>query len=173
MKSILVQVKNLFCNCPKMLNQNNDEKWMEFALREAQASFEKKEVPIGAVVVFEDKIIGRGHNQVETLNDPTAHAEILAIGAASNYLNSWRLEGCSLYVTVEPCSMCAGAIVLSRMERLIFGVFDKKAGACGSIFNIVQDIRLNHQVLITPFVKEKECAEVLQRFFQKLREKKD
>ena len=147
------------------------EKWMRHALAEAQLAFSKDEVPIGAVVVYEDKIIGRGHNQVESLNDPTAHAEIIAIGAACNFLNSWRLSDAQLYVTIEPCAMCAGAIVLSRIDGLIFGAKDPKAGACGSLYNIVQDSRLNHQVEIVPHVLEEECAQLLQEFFEKVRKR--
>lgn len=150
--------------------QSEDEKWMRHALAEAQLALNKKEVPIGAVVVYKDKIIGRGHNQVERLNDPTAHAEIIAIGAASSYLNSWRLSGASLYVTIEPCAMCAGAIVLSRLDRLVFGAKDPKAGACGSLYNIVQDIRLNHQVQIIPYILEQECSQILESFFEKIRQ---
>ena len=150
--------------------QSEDEKWMRYALAEAHLALKKNEVPIGAVVVSEDKIIGRGHNQVESLNDPTAHAEIIAIGAACNFLNSWRLFGSSIYVTIEPCAMCAGAIVLSRIDRLIFGAKDPKAGACGSLYNIVQDIRLNHQVQIIPYILEQECAQILEAFFEKIRQ---
>jgi len=150
--------------------QSEDEKWMRHALAEAQLALSKKEVPIGAVVVYEDKIIGRGHNQVERLNDPTAHAEIIAIGAASSYLSSWRLSGASLYVTIEPCVMCAGAIVLSRLDRLVFGAKDPKAGACGSLYNIVQDIRLNHQVQVVPYILEQECSQILESFFEKIRQ---
>ena len=149
--------------------QTEDEKWMRYALAEAQLALKKNEVPIGAVVVCEDKIIGRGHNQVESLNDPTAHAEIIAIGAACNSLNSWRLSRCSIYVTIEPCAMCAGAIVLSRLDRLIFGAKDPKAGACGSLYNIVQDIRLNHQVQVIPYILEKQCAQILGAFFENIR----
>jgi len=150
--------------------QSEDEKWMRHALAEAGLALNKKEVPIGAVVVYEDKIIGRGHNQVERLNDPTAHAEIIAIGAASGYLNSRRLSGASLYVTIEPCAMCAGAIVLSRLDRLVFGAKDPKAGACGSLYNIVQDIRLNHQVQVIPYILEQECSQILESFFEKIRQ---
>jgi tRNA(adenine34) deaminase len=153
------------------MSLGESEKWMRHALAEAQLALEKDEVPIGAVVVHEDKIIGRGHNQVESLNDPTAHAEIIAIGAACNFLNSWRLTDTHLYVTVEPCTMCAGAIVLSRIDRLIFGAKDPKAGACGSLYNIVQDGRLNHQVEIVPHVLEEECAQLLREFFDKVRKK--
>lgn len=145
---------------------------MRVALQEASLALEKKEVPVGAVVVYHDKVIGRGHNQTETLNDPTAHAEILAIGAAANYLNSWRLSETVLYVTLEPCAMCAGAIVLARMKKLVFGAFDPKAGACGSLYNLVQDGKLNHQVEVVPEVLKEDCSGLLQTFFKVLREEK-
>jgi len=143
---------------------------MRVALQEANLALKKKEVPVGAVVVYQDKVIGRGHNQTETLNDPTAHAEILAIGAAANYLNSWRLSEAVLYVTLEPCAMCAGAIVLARMKKLVFGAFDPKAGACGSLYNLVQDKRLNHQVEVVPEILKEDCSALLQTFFKELRE---
>jgi len=146
---------------------------MRVALQEATLALKKKEVPVGAVVVYQDKIIGRGHNQTETLNDPTAHAEILAIGAAANYLNSWRLSEAVLYVTLEPCAMCAGAIVLARLKKLVFGAFDPKAGACGSLYNLVQDWRLNHQVEVIPEVLKEDCSALLQAFFKELREVKN
>ena len=146
---------------------------MQEALKEAEAAKEKGEVPVGAVVVWGDKIVGRGHNQVETLKDATAHGEILAITAASRALNSWRLEETTLYVTLEPCSMCAGAIILSRVSRLVFGPMDPKAGACGSLFNLLIDSRLNHQVEITRGVLEDECSEILKEFFKNIREKSD
>jgi tRNA(adenine34) deaminase len=152
--------------------ENQDEKWMRVALQEASIALKKKEVPVGAVVVYRDKIIGRGHNQTETLNDPTAHAEILAIGAAANYLNSWRLSEAVLYVTLEPCAMCAGAIVLARMKKLVFGAFDPKTGACGSLYNLVQDGRLNHQVEVVLEVLKEDCSGLLQTFFKVLREGK-
>jgi tRNA(adenine34) deaminase len=155
------------------MSENQDEKWMRVALQEASLALKKKEVPVGAVVVYQDKVIGRGHNQTETLNDPTAHAEILAIGAAANYLNSWRLSDAVLYVTLEPCAMCAGAIVLARMKKLVFGAFDPKAGACGSLYNLVQDKRLNHQVEVVPEILKEDCSALLQTFFKELRKVKD
>jgi tRNA(adenine34) deaminase len=148
-----------------------DERWMRQALVEAEAAFREGEVPVGAVVISQGRVIGRGHNQMEGLADPTAHAEILAIGAAATHLKSWRLTGASIYVTVEPCAMCAGAIVLARMERLIFGARDPKAGACGSLFNIVQDPRLNHRLEITEGVMVDQASELLRSFFQQLRQK--
>lgn len=153
------------------MSGSEDEKWMRQALAEARIALKKGEVPVGAVVVHEDKIIGRGHNQVECLNDPTAHAEIIAIGAAATYLNSWRLSGASLYVTLEPCAMCTGALVLARIDRLIFSAKDPKTGACGSLFNIVQDPRLNHVVQVLPGVLEPESSRLMQAFFEKLRQR--
>ena len=151
---------------------DQDERWMRLALKEAERAYEEDEVPVGAVVVYEGRVIGRGHNRTEGLKDPTAHAEILAIGAAANYLDSWRLEGTTLYVTLEPCAMCAGAIVLARVDRLVFGAYDPKAGACGSLMNIVQDPRLNHRVEVRAGVLEEACGSLLKSFFQKLRSEK-
>ncbi len=150
---------------------SDDERWMHAALREAEQAFAEGETPVGAVVVHQGKIIGRGTNQVERLQDPTAHAEILAIGAAASAMDSWRLEEAVLYVTLEPCAMCAGAIVLSRLSRLVFGAFDPKSGACGSLFNIVQDARLNHQVELVGGVLEAECGSLLRAFFREIRAK--
>ena len=144
---------------------------MHAALREAERAFAERETPVGAVVVHQGKIIGRGTNQVERLQDPTAHAEILAIGAAASAMDSWRLEEAVLYVTLEPCAMCAGAIVLSRLSRLVFGAFDPKSGACGSLLNIVQDARLNHQVEVVGGVLEAECGSLLRAFFREIRAK--
>ena len=149
------------------------EAWMGWALKEAEKALENEEVPVGAVVVHEGEIIGRGYNQTETLNDPTAHAEMIAISAAANTLKSWRLENCSLYVTLEPCAMCAGAIVLARVETLVYGAADPKAGACGSLRNVVQDHRLNHRSKIVSGVLKDESKDILGLFFRRLREKKD
>lgn len=146
-----------------------DEQYMQMALREAEAAFEIDEVPVGAVIVHEERIIGRGYNQREQLQDPTAHAEIIALTAAAAALGTWRLTGCTLYVTLEPCTMCAGAIVLARLDRLVFGADDPKAGACGSVFNIVEDRRLNHQPLMTTGILQESCADLLRRFFAKQR----
>jgi tRNA(adenine34) deaminase len=129
-------------------------------------------VPVGAVIVSENRIIGRAHNQTETLQDPTAHAEMIAISAAANTLGSWRLEGCTLFVTLEPCAMCAGAVVLSRIRRVVFGAFDPKAGACGSLRNLVQDVRLNHRVELTSGVLDAEVSDLMKAFFQNLRDVK-
>lgn len=145
------------------------QEWMKQALREAEKAFEDNEVPVGAVVVHEDKIIGRGYNQIEKLQDPTAHAEMIALTAAANHLNSRRLEGCALYVTLEPCPMCAGAIVLSRIPTLVFGAYDPKAGACGTLYNIVEDARLNHRVHVIPGVCDVESEQLLKGFFGRIR----
>jgi tRNA(adenine34) deaminase len=142
---------------------------MKQALREAQRAYEQDEVPVGAVVVHEGKIIGRGHNQMERLQDPTAHAEMIAITAATNHLQSRRLDECILYVTLEPCPMCAGAIVLSRIPTLVFATFDPKAGACGTLYNIVHDKRLNHSVHVISGVCDRESEEYLKGFFGKVR----
>jgi tRNA(adenine34) deaminase len=142
---------------------------MEFALKEAEQALSEDEVPVGAVIVWQDKIIGRGHNQIERLQDPTAHAEMIAITAAAAHLNSRRLENCTLYVTLEPCPMCAGAIVLARIPLLVFGAFDPKAGACSTLYNIVNDGKLNHRVEMVTGVSVDKCSDVLKRFFAKLR----
>ncbi len=131
---------------------------MDYALKEAGQALKRKEVPIGAVIVRENRIIGRGYNQTETLQDPTAHAEMIAITAASTYVGSRRLEDCTLYVTLEPCAMCAGAIVLARIPRLVFGAFDPKAGACGTLYNLVQDARLNHRVDLAGGISAEQCG---------------
>ncbi|MDD2295100.1 MAG: tRNA adenosine(34) deaminase TadA [Eubacteriales bacterium] len=148
---------------------NQPRHYMGIALEEAQKAFEKGEVPVGAVVVKGEDIIGRGHNLVESIKDPTAHAEILAIRQAAETLGGWRLTGCDLYVTVEPCAMCAGAIVLSRISRLFIGTPDPKAGACFSVNNLVTDSRLNHQVELSDGILEEECRQLMRQFFRQLR----
>ena len=147
------------------------EKWMEQAFLEAEKAYNKEEVPVGAVIVYEDKIIGRGHNLIETLQDPTAHAEILAITAAANSLASWRLEDSSLYVTLEPCTMCAGAILLARISNVIYGTHDLKLGACGSVINILSNNALNSNVKVVEEILEAKCQSILKNFFEKLRDK--
>jgi len=154
------------------LSPPDDERWMEYALKEARQALRRKEVPIGAVLIQENRIIGRGYNQTETLQDPTAHAEMIAITAAATHLGSRRLEGCTLYVTLEPCAMCAGAIVLARIPRLVFGAFDPKAGACGTLFNLVQDVRLNHRVEMVGGILGEQCGELLKEFFAGVRAEK-
>jgi tRNA(adenine34) deaminase len=147
----------------------DDDAGMRAALREARASQARDEVPVGCVIVHDGMIVGRGHNQVESLQDATAHAEVLAIGAASNALGSWRLADCTLYVTLEPCAMCAGAIVLARLGRLVYGAADPKAGACGSVLDVIGERRLNHRVAVTSGVLEPECGELLREFFRRKR----
>lgn len=150
--------------------QGNDHKrFMAAALKEAERAFEKNEVPVGAVIVKDGVIIARAYNQVEALQDPTAHAEIIAIGAAANHLGSWRLKGCTLYVTLEPCPMCAGAIVLSRLDRIVFGAYDPKMGACSTLYNIAQDERLNHRVEIIAGVSDEDSRLLLREFFVRKR----
>jgi len=143
----------------------DDEQFMQAAIREALAALDEGEVPVGAVVVHQGRIIGRGYNQRESLQDPTAHAEMIALTAAASALGSWRLEDCSMYVTLEPCPMCAGAIVQSRLPRLVFGARDPKAGACVSLFTITQDERLNHYVEVVGDVMARDCAALLKDFF--------
>jgi tRNA(adenine34) deaminase len=149
------------------------EKFMREALKEAQKARNLLEVPIGAVVVKDGTIIGRGHNKTEHTKDPTAHAEMEAIREASKFLGGWRLIGCDLYVTAEPCAMCAGAIVWSRIENLYIGTMDSKAGACGSVFNIVQEEKLNHNVSVHTGILQEECSLILKNFFKDLRKTKE
>jgi tRNA(adenine34) deaminase len=146
-----------------------NERWMEHAFREAELAYKRKEVPVGAVIVRDSRIVGRGYNQIESLQDPTAHAEMIAITAAANQVGNRRLEDCTLYVTLEPCPMCAGAIILARLPRLVYGSEDPKAGACGTLFNIVQDDRLNHRVEVAGGVMREQCAAILKDFFTKVR----
>jgi tRNA(adenine34) deaminase len=145
------------------------EQWMNMALREAQRASEADEVPVGAIIVYEGEIIGRGYNQIEQLQDPTAHAEMIAITAAANHMHSRRLENCTLYVTLEPCPMCAGAIVLARIPTLVFSSYDPKAGACGTLYNIVEDRRLNHNVHVVAGICDRESEALLKDFFTKKR----
>lgn len=144
-------------------------RWMRYAYAEARTAFEEDEVPVGAVIVYQDRIIAAAHNQREALNDPTAHAEMIAITQAAESLGSWRLSDCLLYVTLEPCPMCAGAIIQSRIPLVIYGTRDKKAGACHSLFQITNDQRLNHQSTVISGVMQDECRSILQEFFQKKR----
>ncbi len=156
------------------MHTNPDETFMRAAYHEAVAALDHEDVPVGAVVVHEGRIIGRGRNQREQLQDPTAHAEMIAITAAAAHLSSWRLDDCAIYVTLEPCAMCAGALVLARIRRLVFGARDPKAGACGSLFNLCADARLNHRVEITEGVMAEDCSLILREFFsmQRARGKK-
>lgn len=143
------------------------------ALEEAKKAADLGEVPIGAVVVKDGVIVGRGHNMTETAKDPTAHAEMEALREASKTLGGWRLLGCHMYVTAEPCAMCAGAIVWSRIEKLYIGTMDPKAGACGSVFNIVQEKKLNHNVSVETGILQEECSKILKDFFKNLRRTKE
>jgi tRNA(adenine34) deaminase len=147
----------------------NHSYYMRLALNEAEAALSKGEVPIGAVVVAGGEVVGCGHNLRETTKDPTAHAEMIALRMASEKLGRWRLTGADIYATLEPCSMCAGAISLARVDRLIFGAADFKAGACGSIFNIVGDARLNHRPEIISGTLEEECQSIVREFFKERR----
>ena len=149
-----------------------DRRWMRAALAEAEAAGQRGEVPIGAVIVGDDRILGRSGNITEALQDPTAHAEILAIRQAAAAVGSRRLLATTLYATLEPCTMCAGAIVLARVPRLVFAAADPKAGACGSLRNVVQDSRLNHCCQVRGGVLERECADLLRGFFALLRSAK-
>ena len=150
----------------------NDEYWMKLALAEAEIALEYGETPVGAVIVKEGRVIGRAGNRVETLKDPTAHAEILAIGAAAEATGYERLVDTTIYVTLEPCPMCAGAIVLARIPRLVYGAADPKMGACGSLFDICRDERLNHRVEVTSGVLEGNCGLMLRDFFRSLRDRR-
>lgn len=145
---------------------NSHEYYMRQALREADKALEEEEVPVGAVIVHRGHIIARAHNQREKLKDPTAHAEMIALTQAAASLENWRLEGCTLYVTKEPCAMCAGAMVQARVENLVFGARDEKAGACGSVVNLVEEPRFNHRVKVTEGVLAEESGRLLKEFFK-------
>ena len=146
--------------------------FMEAALEEAKKARDKGEIPVGAVIVKDNQIIGRGHNLTESSKDPTAHAEIIALRKAAKKLGGWRLSGCHAYVTLEPCSMCAGALVLARIDKLFIGAMDIKGGGCGSVFNIGCSDSLNHKIDIEINVLEQECSKILKDFFKQLRKKK-
>lgn len=154
------------------IQQSEDEKFMRLALRQAEMAFDAKEVPIGCVIVKEGKVIGKGYNQVESLKDATAHAEILAIGAASSAVENWRLSDCTLYVTLEPCPMCAGAILNSRISRVVYGSPDSRFGGCGTTVDVISNNALKRDVVITSGVLAEECLGLLQLFFQEMRARK-
>ena len=139
---------------------------MRLALAEAEAAFAENEVPVGAVIVHSGRVIGTAHNQREQLRDPTAHAEMIAITQAAESLGSWRLEGCTLYVTLEPCAMCAGAIVQARIPQVVYGALDPKAGAVQTLYQLLSDRRLNHTCQVVSGVLDAQCGEILSRFFQ-------
>ena len=151
--------------------KGDDKRFMEFALEEAAKGLEKDEVPVGALVVHQGKIIGTGYNRREELQDPVSHAEILALREAAACLGSWRLDDCALYVTLEPCIMCAGAILQARVPRLVFGCHDPKGGAVESLYRLCDDPRLNHSVHVKSGVMKEQCARILSGFFFSLRQK--
>ena len=151
---------------------NTDEKYMREALKQAKKAYAIGEVPIGCIIVCQDKIIGRGYNRRTIDKNTLAHAELLAIKKASKKMNDWRLEGCTMYVTLEPCQMCGGAIVQSRMSRVVVGCMNPKAGCAGSILNLLQMEEFNHQAELTTGVLEEECSQMMKIFFKELREKK-
>jgi tRNA(adenine34) deaminase len=142
------------------------ETWMRYAYREAEKAFDNDEIPVGCVITFQNTVIAKAYNRVEGLKDPTAHAEILAITSAAEYLNSRQLLGCSMYVTLEPCAMCAGAIVLAKIENLFFGSYDIKSGACGSVLNITNNKDLNHRCSVYGGILDTDCGGILKSFFE-------
>ena len=144
---------------------------MKIALKLAEKAFTQNEIPVGSVIVKENRIIGRGYNQKERLTDPTAHAEIISISAASSTMNDWRLNGATIYVSKEPCSMCAGAIINSRISRLVFGAYDDQKGCCGSLYQICGDKRLGSNTIVKGGVLEERCSEILKEFFYLKRKK--
>ena len=150
-----------------------DEKWMKQALKQAEKARKLEEVPIGCVMVLNEKIIARGYNRRNTDHTSLAHAEMMAIKKACKKIGDWRLEECTLYVTLEPCQMCAGAIVQSRVKRVVIGAMNKKAGCAGSIFNLLEEDRFNHKAEVTRGVLENECAEMVSAFFRELWVKRD
>jgi tRNA(adenine34) deaminase len=143
--------------------------WMKYALKEAEKAFDGKEVPVGCIIVYENRIIAKAYNQVEMLTDPTAHAEMMALTSAFDALKSKQLKGCSMYVTLEPCSMCAGALVLAKLENLYFGAYDNKTGACGSVLNITNNNHLNHSINVYGGILDAECSSLIKSFFNKKR----
>ncbi len=148
-----------------MLIDTVHQRWMSQAIQQAHKAIQIDEVPIGAVIIHNNQVIGRGYNQREHLHDPTAHAEILAITAASNTLEDWRLNDCTLYVTKEPCPMCAGAVVMSRFKMVVFGCYDEEKGCCGSLYQLCGDPRLGQKIAVKGGVLEEECLELIQNFF--------
>ena len=149
------------------------EKYMKLALKEAKKAYDKKEIPVGAVIVKDNKIIARAHNVKEEKNDTTKHAEIIAIQKASKKLNAWRLTGCEMYVTLEPCSMCAGALIQSRISKVYIGTMDYKTGACGSVLNLLKDYEFNHKVEMEKDILQEDCEKILKDFFKELRKSKN
>jgi len=155
-----------------MMQKKDHYYWMQRALSEARKAEDKDEVPIGCVIVRQGRIIGRGHNLRESSQDPSAHAEMLAIRKAARKLGSWRLLDTTLYVTLEPCTMCMGAIILSRIPQVVFGCYDPKGGAAGSVYNLSNNSQLNQSIELIPRIMEQECSEILSSFFSMLRKRK-
>lgn len=147
-----------------------DEYWMDFAFKEAERALDEGEIPVGAIIIKKNSIIGKGHNMRETLNDPTAHAEIIAITSAASTIESWRLDECTMYVTLEPCLMCAGAVLNARIPRIVFGAYDEKAGMCGSVDNLCDQNLLNHRAIVKGGVEEAKCKSILSAFFKNARD---
>lgn len=152
--------------------EHNHEFYLRAALKEARRALDENEIPIGAVIVFDNQIIARAHNQKERLKDPTAHAEMIALTQAANYLDNWRLLNTTLYVTVEPCAMCASALVQARVNTLVYGTKDSRMGACGSIWNLVRNKHSDHQIEVISNILNDECRELLQKFFRRRRQQK-
>ena len=150
----------------------DEEYFMKLALKEAQKAYNELEIPVGAIIVKDGKVIARAYNEKEKKNDSTKHAEILAIQKASKKLKSWRLYDCDMYVTLEPCPMCAGAIIQARIKKLYIGTMDEKTGACGSVLNLLEDYKFNHQVEVETGLLNNECEKILKDFFKDLRKKK-
>ena len=156
----------------KGVNMNTHEKFMKEAIKEAKKAYEKDEVPVGAIIVKDGKIIARAHNIKETKKDTTKHAEIIAIQKASKKLETWRLHGCEMYVTLEPCPMCTGALINSRIDKIYIGTMDEKTGACGSVLNLLKDYTFNHKVECEAGILKEECENLLKDFFRELRRRK-
>lgn len=155
-----------------MIFEENKYKFMYAALQEAEKALEENEIPVGAVVVKDERIIGRGYNQVEKLKDATAHAEMIAITSSANHIKDWRLNKCSIFVTLEPCIMCTGALIASRISELYFATFDPKFGACGSIYNLAEEGKSNHKIKVYSGLMDNESKQLLKKFFSKKRNKK-
>lgn len=155
----------------KEISMSNDEKFMNLAFEEAKKALNKKEVPIGAVVIKDGEVIGRGYNLKEEAQDPTAHAEMIAIREAAENIGSWRLENCEIYVTLEPCPMCVGAMLQARIDRLVFAAYDKNGGAVGSLYDLSDDNRLNHTIKVRSGFMAEKSSKMLKNFFKSLREK--
>jgi tRNA(adenine34) deaminase len=154
---------------PFTIDEQADQRYMRMAIDQAFIAEENGDVPIGCVIVYQNQVIAKAYNQREQLQDPTAHAEIVALTQAAAFIGNWRLGGCTIYVTLEPCPMCAGALVLGRLDRLVYGTPDPKTGAVESLYNIVQDNRLNHRLLVTAGVLQEDCQSQLQHFFRRRR----